>query len=121
MMTTQAQAAVAQDGDWERALEAVLGQTTGVAEHGGGIDLAFLFASASYGDDLPVLVRRARSATGARVLVGCSGQGIIGPSREIEGEPAVALLSLSLPGAELHGVRLTQSAIEERLRPGEWY
>src|SRR5919197_635429 len=82
MMTTQAQAAVAQDGDWERALEAVLEQTAGVSEHAGGIDLAFLFASASYGDDL---------------------------------------LSLSLPGAELHGVRVTQSAIEEHLRAGEWY
>jgi small ligand-binding sensory domain FIST len=120
-MTTQAQAAVAQDGDWERALEAVLEQTAGVAEHAGGIDLAFLFASASYGDDLHALVRRARSATGAGVLIGCSGQGIIGPSREIEGEPAIALLSLSLPGAELHGIRLTQSAIEQRLRPGEWH
>ena len=101
---TAAQAAIARDPNWERALDEVLSQTAGIFEESGRADLVFLFASAAYARDFPALVRRAREATNARVLVGCSGQGIVGPGSEVENEPAVSLLALSLPGVVLHPV-----------------
>ena len=70
--------------DWERAVHTVLAQTRGIVP-----DLAILFASAAYAEHFPQLVRRAWSETGARALIGCSGQGIIGPGREVEDVPAV--------------------------------
>lgn len=120
-LTAQAKAAIAQDADWERALDRVLSETDGDDPPGSLIDLAFLFASAGYADHLPSLVKRVCEVVGPTVLVGCSGQGVIGPSREIEGEPAVSLLTLSLPGAALQPVRITQTTVEECRQPADWH
>ncbi len=84
-------------------------------------DAAFLFASADFGDDMPELVQRAWQATGARALVGCSGTGVIGPQEEYERLPALALLTLSLPGARLWPVHITQSMLEDRPSPAAWH
>jgi small ligand-binding sensory domain FIST len=84
-------------------------------------DLAFLFASAEYADDYPELISRARDALPARVLVGCSSQGVIATAREVEGEPALALLAFSLPKAVLHPVRLTQRHQDRCTRPEDWH
>jgi small ligand-binding sensory domain FIST len=112
-------AAIVQDAEWQSALEGALQATTG--DGGSGpTDLAFLFASASYGESLDTLVQRARSTTGATALIGCSGLGIIGPGREIEGAPAVSLLTLCLPGATLRAVRFTQSVIEGLHEADDW-
>jgi small ligand-binding sensory domain FIST len=48
----------------------------------------------------------------APLLVGCSGQAVIGGARELEDEAAVALLALSLPGAFVHAAWVTQSDVE---------
>lgn len=71
------------------------------------IDLAFLFTSDAYVNDLPALLPEVKQRTGARVLIGCSGQGLIANDREEETEPAMSLQVLSLPGAELTPVHLT--------------
>lgn len=118
---TAAQAAIARDPNWERALDEVLSRTAGIVEESGRADLVFLFASAAYARDYPALVRRAQKATNARVLVGCSGQGIVGPGREIENEPAISLLALSLPGAELRPALINQQTIEACEEPSDWY
>jgi small ligand-binding sensory domain FIST len=110
--TASAQAAIAEHEDWQQALASVLDETR--AQRTSPVDLALLFASAAYGDDLSALVRRARAETGATVLIGCSGQGIIGPSRVLEGPPSVSLLTLSLPGANLEASYLGQRELEAR-------
>src|SRR5205807_5635696 len=84
-------------------------------------DLAFLFASPAYAEDFPELVAAARRATRARILLGCSGQGVIGAGREVEGHPALALLAFALPEAVLRPVRLTQGIIERCRRPEDWH
>jgi len=117
----RAAAALAQGSDWESALEAVLRSARGVVDEPGGVDLALLFASAAYQDRLPDIVRRARSETGASVLAGCSGVGIIGQGREIEQDPAISLLSLSLPGAALRPVRVTQDLLKQSSAPADWH
>ncbi|MGH2523718.1 MAG: FIST signal transduction protein [Anaerolineales bacterium] len=84
------------------------------------VDLCFLFASHAYAGDFGVLLADAADATGARCIVGCSGQGVIGVGREIEGEPALALMALRLPGAALRPLRITQADIERCKGPDDW-
>lgn len=94
----QSMAAVHEHPDWAEALRGVGLDEGGPAP---GPDLALFFASPEY-SDLERLVAEAYRRTAASVLIGCSGQGVVGPSREVEGEAAVSLLNLMLPGAELH-------------------
>lgn len=64
-------------------------------------DLALFFASPDY-DDYAELTAQAYRRSAASVLVGCTGGGVITTGREIEDAPAVSILNLMLPGAELH-------------------
>ena len=69
-------------------------------------DLACVFFSSHYAaqaDELSFAIRRVLSS---RVLIGCSGEGVIGASEEIEHTPAVTLWAALLPGALLAPVRL---------------
>jgi small ligand-binding sensory domain FIST len=110
-----ARAAVARDTSWEVALEEALRATAQER-----VDLALLFVSDRYGSDLPALVRRAYQESGASVLVGCSGQGVIRQAQEVEGEAAVALMTLALPGAVLQGVHLRQADLEGCVGAAGW-
>ena len=104
-----AASAIVRDPDWKAALAGVLEQ---VADRVVEPDLAVLFASASYEQEFPELVERAQQALQPRVLIGCSGQGVIGPSTEVEGEPALALLTLALPDATLAPRHLSQAELQ---------
>ncbi len=96
--------------DWREALEGTLRQMP-FLEGGAENDLVLLFASDAYGEELPALVAETRRRTRARLLIGCSSQGVIGPGREIENEPGIALQAFSLPGATLTPSRLTAEDI----------
>ena len=105
----KAAAAIAQHHDWEEALaEALAGAAIGEEP----VDLAVLFASAEYQPGFSDMISQAQRALNARVLIGCPGQGIIGPSKEVEGEPALAIMALSLPEAVLTPLHLTQRDLE---------
>ena len=52
----RAEAALAQNADWELALDSVLRSARSVVGEPGGVDLALLFASAAYADRLPDVV-----------------------------------------------------------------
>src|SRR5439155_23864141 len=113
-------AAIARHPDWRDALADLIGQIPLLfGEH--EVHLTLLFASAEYRLEFPDLVARACQLTGARLLVGCSGQGVIGAGKEIEGESALALLAFSLPGAELTAVHLTQEDLELCHAPQDWH
>src|SRR5512138_1019872 len=84
-------------------------------------DLAVVFASAAFADDYPRMLADIRAGTGAGLVVGCSGQGVIGPRREVEGEPALALLLAALPGATLRPYHFTQEEVEESSGPVFWH
>ena len=118
-MTRRAQAAVARDGDWRVALADLKRQMPLLTE-GAVVDLALLFASHEYAEEFPQLVEGVRDLTGASCLMGCSGQGVIGPRTEVEDEPALALLVLSLPDALLRPIKLSQRDLEERPDPPAW-
>lgn len=116
--TATAAAAVVDAPTWDQALGAALGQVGDAlaAEP----DLVFLFASPAYAEQFNQIAAVAFERTGARVLVGCSGQGVIGPQREIEDRPALSLLGAAMPEARLYAVHITQSAIEECRSPEDW-
>ena len=131
----RAEAAVATGNTWREALDGVVAQlpmlqAVGVGEPSGTIagateahsgaaateqvDLALLFVHSAFTNDMEAIVAEARRVTGARTLIGCSGQGIIGPGREIEREAAISLQTFSLPGIELWPVRLTDDIVTDR-------
>jgi small ligand-binding sensory domain FIST len=95
----KAASAIATGQDWESALERVLGEVAGGLD-GASADLAVLFASPDYVPHYSEIVQSVHERLAPRVLIGCSGQGVIGGTQEIEQEPAISLLTFSLPGAD---------------------
>ncbi|MEO1133783.1 MAG: FIST N-terminal domain-containing protein [Cyanobacteria bacterium J06639_1] len=65
-------------------------------------DLAILFVSAAFASEYARVLPLLRDMLSVNVLLGCSGGSIVGGSREIENEPAIALSLAQLPGVELH-------------------
>ena len=107
----QAKAAISHARDWRAALDEVLAATD---LDGAPCDLALFFASGHHSAHYDELVPAVHGESGARALAGCSGQGIIGPEREIEGEPALSLLRLAMPGATVRLIHLTQQQVESQ-------
>ncbi len=62
------------------------------------IDLCVVFASAGYRGELDRLPALLWESLQPRQLIGCTGGGIIGAGREIEGAPALSVTLASLPG-----------------------
>lgn len=116
----RAAAGVATNPDWREALTEAVSRIPLLSDGGGRVDLALLFASAQYAAHFPELVARGKELTGASLLAGCSCQGVIGAGREIESEPALALLAFSLPRADLAAVHLDQRTLEQLRSPEDW-
>jgi small ligand-binding sensory domain FIST len=114
----RAAAAIAEGSDWRAALEHVLQQTA--AADFASVDLAVLFASPNFIDQYGPILEEILRRTHATTLVGCSGQAIIGPGREVEDEPALSLLLFSLPGAVVRARHVKQEMIGKQLTPREW-
>src|SRR5690348_7064553 len=111
-----ARAAIVAGARWESALQQAIEQTSDLKH----VDVAILFASSFYAASFQEMLARLRQDTGAAIVVGCSGQAIIGQDLELEDVPALSLLTLSLPGAVLRPVRFTQAMIETCETPLAW-
>jgi small ligand-binding sensory domain FIST len=83
-------------------------------------DLAVLFLSPHYGEGAGRLVSTIQEALGPRLLVGCSGEGVIGAGKEIENGAAAALWAAHLPGTDLIPLRLGFSGLHDRFAMGGW-
>ncbi len=105
--------ALSVDPKAEKAEAQVLGQ---IAEQLGGErpDLCAVFVSHHYGGAIEELGQRLARATGAQVVVGCTGESIIGGDREVEDEPALSLWCASLPGTRLRAFEATAQLVDER-------
>jgi len=77
-------------------------------------DLVVFFVTHHYGEALEGLGRRIRQATGAQVLAGCTGSSVIGGSREIEREPALAVWAAHLPGTRLRPAHMMAQRADDR-------
>ena len=102
-------ASIQSGGTWEQVTDAVC-EALNVSEP----DLAVVFVDSHFAAHYGDVLRRIREATGARHLIGCSGQGVIGPSTEAEQEPAISVMTLDLPG-----VVLTPLALVDGVDPGD--
>ena len=86
-------------------------------------DLAVVFASSEYGSDYAALPDLVAEMLGQQVTVlGCSGGGIIGGGAEVEQEPAVSLTVASLPGVNIHAIRLEGDTLPSLdAAPDDWH
>ncbi len=80
-------------------------------------DLAVVFASFHYReayDAIPELVRnQLGSPTGAPLVLGCSGGGIIGGGQEVEQRPALSITAASLPDVTLVDFHLESAQLPD--------
>lgn len=75
-------------------------------------DLVIMFVSPHHEGAFDQLAARLGSLTGARVLIGCCGESVIGGSREMERVPALALWSVACDDLELHPFHLNAHMTE---------
>ena len=75
-----------------------------VLEELNGLDaqLVCVFASTLYRPSWSALVSRIHSRLCPKVLIGCSGSGIIGAGQELEWVPAISVVAAHLPTVKLH-------------------
>lgn len=84
-------------------------------------DTTLLFSSIHHADDLRSISGRLLDAGLTRHVLGCTGESIVGEDREIEGAPALAAWSISLPGVGIEPIRLEGNgqATVDRIEPDE--
>ncbi|MFB3785678.1 MAG: FIST N-terminal domain-containing protein [bacterium] len=74
-------------------------------------DLGFLFVTDHFADEIPALVEQIQNTTGALHLLGCTGESVIGPTREYENTPSLSLWMARLPGVRLESFYLSPDEI----------
>ena len=67
----------------------------------GAIDLAFLFFSTHFAEDVEAMVKTVQEELAPRVLLGCMGEGVIAKTEEFEDLPVVTLWAATLPNVDL--------------------
>ncbi len=92
--------AISDHGDLVTALEACAEKVAAELGPDAPVSLAMVFASASYSDATYAVPRILGERFPGAMVLGCSGAGVIGAAREIEGPAAVALTVGYLPGVE---------------------
>jgi small ligand-binding sensory domain FIST len=74
---------------------------------GESADLAFVFASPHHTDALDAIGKRVLEKGLAKHVLGCTGESIIGEGHEVEGQSALAIWTIALPGTTLTPVQIT--------------
>jgi len=101
--------ALSVDANSARAEEQVLERLAAGLE-GAKPDLLAVFVSHHHGGAIEELGPRLQAATGARVVVGCTGESIIGADREVEHEPALSVWAAVLPETELRPFAVSETS-----------
>jgi len=73
-------------------------------------DVLIAFVDSHFAPQYGEIAARLIEETGATCLVGCTGQAVIGAGYESEGEPAVSVLALHLPGVTVTPLALVSNA-----------
>ncbi len=111
--------AIADHADIDESVDALL-HTVEQRFTLGMADLAFLFVTAHFRDDTESFVDRLAGALPNAVLIGCTGEGAIGPGREIERAPAAALFVASLPDVAVRPFYLRQQHLASAESLFDW-
>jgi small ligand-binding sensory domain FIST len=84
------------------------------------IDLAFVFFSIHHAPQVSMISAMLQRALGAKVCLGCSGEGVISDSEEIETAAALTIWVASLPDVKLIPLRLSMSHLQDQIRIPGW-
>jgi len=84
------------------------------------VDLACLFFSSHHAARAEVLAAMLTQSLQPRLLIGCSGEGVIAGAEEMETAPGVALWAASLPDVILEPVRLSFSSAQDQFQLSGW-
>ena len=83
-------------------------------------DLACVFASTIYRTSWPTLLAHVHEHLAPKVLIGCSGSGIIGGEQELEWVPAISIVAAHLPGVRLFPFVVAPDELEFSSPGGFW-
>jgi small ligand-binding sensory domain FIST len=82
-------------------------------------DAVFVFLTTHHRSEAGDLLEHIQSELEPQVLVGCSAEGVIGGTREIERAPGVALLAGWMPGVRLNAFHIATDDWQEVLGDGD--
>jgi len=86
----------------------------------GMVDLAFVFLTAHYEEDLEEILERLSQVLPHALFLGCTADGVIGVDREIERRPSMSLTACTLSEATLRPFRMTQEEFESMSSSEAW-
>ena len=112
--------AVSRERDAARAGRALVDETR-VGLGDGPVDLACLFFSSHYAPQADTLCAAVRDGLNPTVLLGCTGEGIIGGQEEIEVAAAATLWTARIPGVSLTPLRPSFGEEEGTIAPEGWF
>lgn len=102
--------------------DAVIGVARDLREEmGTNASLGFLFVTQEWRPQIEDTLELVRLHGHVPQLVGCSGWGVIGKKREVEGEPGFSLLLLSLPAGSFTVTQIDENAALESPGPDFWH
>jgi small ligand-binding sensory domain FIST len=84
------------------------------------VDLAFVFFSSHHAAKATVIATMLREILQAQICIGCSGEGVIAGSEEIETAAALTLWAARLPGVHLTPLRLSVSPVHDQILIPDW-
>lgn len=84
------------------------------------IDLACVFFSAHHAAGAPLLAHVLTGTLRPSLLIGCSGEGVIAGTEELETAPAITVWAAVLPGVNLHPVRSSFSPTHDQFHLSGW-
>lgn len=87
---------------------------------GGPADLTFLFFSSQYAEQAEALSESVRAGLTPKVLLGCTGEGVIAGAEEIEETAAVTLWAARMPGVRATPLRFFVPEDEEDPALDRW-
>lgn len=91
---------VSDDHDSETAAARLVDQAR--AATGGKIDVVFTFLTAHHRENVESIVEKLWLELDPQALIGCSAEGVIGGTREIEGTSGLSILAGDMPDVRLH-------------------
>lgn len=86
----------------------------------GMVDLALLFSTAHFEDDLEAVTERITTMFPNAILVGCTAEGTIGADEELERVPSMSLLAGSMPEVVIRPFHLRQSQLQGATALDDW-
>ena len=86
----------------------------------GAVDLALLFATPHFNDEIADVVERVCAKLPNAVLLGCTAEGTIGVDRELERVPSMSLLAASMPDVLVRPFHLQQKQLESAQTALDW-